>query len=347
MLGWWAIAAAAAAPDPGWLDAVVLLQQGSGTCAGVRLDPERIATAYHCVAAGGRPLVTGRGGERAVGRVSAVDRADDLAIVRVAASSGATLPLGTAPPQGSPVWALGHPDGEEPMLGLLEGTLRWSMSEGVVGAVGSRVLQVTAPVNPGNSGGPLLDEGGRVVGIVSRKLGGEGLGFAIRAELLADLLAREASGWSPVGGTVGVDLVLHGQTGEDALVAAGARVALTDRDRWVVGLTAAVPFQPRWTAARFGSASSVIAEATTGPRLRLGRGPWAVRVDGFVGGAIVERWTSDPADPLDLRSEGSLGWEVGGAVAARRVGFELAVLPGSGIQRATIALRWPGVFAVW
>ena len=53
--------------------------------------------------------------------------------------------------------------------------------QGIVGAVGPWVLQTDAGLNPGNSGGPLVDTQGRIVGIVSRKLAGEDLAFAAKS----------------------------------------------------------------------------------------------------------------------------------------------------------------------
>ena len=73
------------------LDAVVLVQQGSATCAGVRIGPDGVvATAYHCVVAGGRPRVVGRDGSSWIGRVRAFDVAHDLALIDVPEAAGAS-----------------------------------------------------------------------------------------------------------------------------------------------------------------------------------------------------------------------------------------------------------------
>ena len=344
-----AIAVAAAAPVDRDLDAVVLLRQGSTTCAAVHLGDGRIATAYHCVAPGGRPLLVARSGARAVARIVAVDVAGDLAVLGAPEAGGwPSLALAAdLPAQGASVRALGHPYGEDPPSGILAGTLRWSASDGIVAAVGERMLQVTAPLNPGNSGGPVVDEAGRVVGIASRRLGGENLGFAARADRLAALLDRERHPMSPFGGTVAFHGLLTSQTGADTGLAAGARGELAFRDRVVVDVAGFVPFSPRWNAARFGASASVIAESRTGLRQRVGRGTWAARLDAMAGLVAVHRLVAPEGDPFALASATIPSWSLGAAVHVRAAGFEVGFVPELGIARATVILRVPGVVAVY
>ena len=168
-----------------WMDAVVLVQLGSTTCAGAVIDPAgTVATAYHCVAPGGRPRLVTREGRRVVGRVTRVDRARDLAIIEAPELAGTAWlePVDRAPALGTPVVALGHPAGADLPAGFYTGTLRFSASQGIVAAIGPEAVQITAPVNPGNSGGPVVDDRGRLVGVVSRRLAGQSLGFAGRAD---------------------------------------------------------------------------------------------------------------------------------------------------------------------
>ena len=73
--------------------------------------------------------------------------------------------------------------------------LTQSLSEGVVSAAGrvvdgQEVIQHTAAVNPGNSGGPLISEHGEIVGIVVIKANLENVAFAIPASEL-----RKSIGW--------------------------------------------------------------------------------------------------------------------------------------------------------
>ena len=151
--------------DPAWLDAVVLLLDGPALCAGVVVNPTGVvATAYHCVAAGGHPVVEWRDGTRARGTVYARDPARDLALVRVERSGLVALEVREDDPVvGERVYGMGHPYGNA-TVGRLEGVLRWSVTEGIVSAVGPWVIQTDTALNPGNSGGPVVDAQGRVTG---------------------------------------------------------------------------------------------------------------------------------------------------------------------------------------
>jgi hypothetical protein len=341
------IGAASAAPVDAWLDAVALVTQGSATCAAVHLGEGRFATAYHCVAPGGRPRVRLRDGRSSVGQVRGVDRANDLAWISAPSlADGPALPLGDAPQVGAEVWALGHPYGEDRPEGLYSGTLRWSAQAGVVSAVGPWALQISAPLNPGSSGGPVVADGS-VVGIVSRKLSGQSLGFAGRSEALSELLGAPERRLSPLGGTVALELVLAGQTGSGSTLAGGARLQIAVRDRLLLSGAGLVPASPRWSAARFGAASSVVGEGAAGVRQRFGRGTWSVALDGFVGAAAIHRWEAAPDDPLDLSTGTTVAAIFGGTVRFRAVGFELATSPAGGIGRAGLIWSFPGVLGVF
>jgi S1-C subfamily serine protease len=117
--------------------------------------------------------------------VLATDEVHDLAIVKVAGSDYAALELGNsdALTLGEPVVIVGSPRG-------LEGTV----TAGILSSVrdlgdGVKVLQTDAAVNPGNSGGPLLNSKGQVIGVVSFQLrSAQGLNFAIPINYVRELL---------------------------------------------------------------------------------------------------------------------------------------------------------------
>jgi regulator of sirC expression with transglutaminase-like and TPR domain len=174
-------------------------QQGLGT--GFVIDKSGlIATNLHVIGEA-RPISiqTADGKTLAVKAVHASDRALDLAIVQVDAAGLSPLELaGEMPAAGEPVVVMGNPQG-----------LRHSVVSGVVSGtreVGGRtMLQLAIPVEPGNSGGPVLDMQGRVLGIVTMKsLVTQNLGFAVAAADLHALRAKPnpvpIERWLTIGG---------------------------------------------------------------------------------------------------------------------------------------------------
>jgi regulator of sirC expression with transglutaminase-like and TPR domain len=126
----------------------------------------------------------------AVTAVHASDRTADLAILRLdpARLPADLVPLPLAPAgtlvDGQEVVAIGNP------LGLERSVVTGRVS-GIRDRDGISMIQVALPVEPGNSGGPLLDRAGRVHGIVSIKsLVTPNLGFAVTADRLGRLLDR-------------------------------------------------------------------------------------------------------------------------------------------------------------
>jgi hypothetical protein len=119
----------------------------------------------------------------------AIDRDHDLAIIRIDKVGLPAFVIGDSKKlrPGDPVVAIGHPLG-----------LRDTVSNGLISAVRVvhptlSVLQISAPIAPGSSGGPLLDEKGRVIGIataVSRE--GQNLNFGIPSEYLAAIMKKTA-----------------------------------------------------------------------------------------------------------------------------------------------------------
>lgn len=112
------------------------------------------------------------------------DPATDLAVVRVSASGLAHATLGDGRPLrvGQVVIAFGNPLGFDATVstGILSSLTR-SM-RGRDGRLIENVIQHTAPLNPGNSGGPLVDTRGLVVGINTAIIAmAQGIGFAVPA----------------------------------------------------------------------------------------------------------------------------------------------------------------------
>jgi hypothetical protein len=83
---------------------------------------------------------------------------------------------------GDNVYAVGNPEG-------LEGTFSQGLVSGIRQRGSDSILQITAPISPGSSGGPVLNTKGEVVGVaVSTSTEGQNLNFAVPANYLAVLL---------------------------------------------------------------------------------------------------------------------------------------------------------------
>jgi serine protease Do len=161
-------------------------QQGLGT--GFVVDADGlIATNLH-VLGQARPITveTADGKQHEVTSIHASDRSLDLALIRINARGLTPLPVGDSDrlQEGQPVVAIGNPHG-----------LKNSVVSGVVSAKreleGRPMIQLAIPIEPGNSGGPLLDLQGRVQGILTMKsLLTPNLGFAIPINRLKPLLKK-------------------------------------------------------------------------------------------------------------------------------------------------------------
>jgi S1-C subfamily serine protease len=164
----------------------VYIQAGDRCGSGFFVAPDLVATNKHVVkTAADRVVVMLPTGERTMGRLEYIDRSQDIAFVRLSKPVGTPLILREDPPAaGADVVAAGFP-----ACGLLGAGVSFGVTRGVVSRVypENNELRHDAAINSGNSGGPLLDLRGRVVGINTAKADGdyEGLGFAIMGRAFA------------------------------------------------------------------------------------------------------------------------------------------------------------------
>lgn len=120
----------------------------------------------------------------------------DLALLRSdSAVDLVTVPwVGTTPPAGTPVFAVGFPA----PLDQSAPTITAGVISGDRSIDGRTYLQLDAQVNPGNSGGPLLNQQGELVGIVVFKVrGADGLNFAVPFDVAKAYVAQPVSRGSP------------------------------------------------------------------------------------------------------------------------------------------------------
>lgn len=163
---------AAAAPAPAPKTPITPIAEtpktsGSGTIVSVE---GHVLTAAHVVAgAGSVKVVTVRGTTTA--KVLRIDEANDLAVLKLAGGSYTALPVAASRTirLGQTVATIGFPNIE--IQGFSPKVTRGEISS--LNGIGDdpRAWQISVPVQTGNSGGPLLDENGNLVGVVVAKLG--------------------------------------------------------------------------------------------------------------------------------------------------------------------------------
>lgn len=167
-----------------------LVRVSMGT--GFFIDGEHVLTNYHVVGKSEQIQVLLRDGTRLEARVVGTEfYRSDLALLRVQGTGPKAVTLGDSDSAkvGDPVFTIGHPMGELPFV-LSSGYLSGEVRTVSTGEESISMMQINASVNKGNSGGPLFDAQGRVIGIVTAKYSTgvddngvktslEGLGFAI------------------------------------------------------------------------------------------------------------------------------------------------------------------------
>jgi len=171
---------------------VFTIEGADGTGSGFAVISDqgltRLVTNFHVISDGyvngDRRVEVRRAGMTYRGSVTDVSESNDLAVVTVSAELP-VIPIAAGRPRiGEPVLALGSPLG-------LGGTV----TSGIVSAFrtegGLEYMQFSAPISPGNSGGPVIGEDGKVVGVAVIKYigeGAEGLGMAIPTDRLCSAL---------------------------------------------------------------------------------------------------------------------------------------------------------------
>ena len=180
----------------------VSLPAGRALGSGFVVDKAgHIVTNYHVVEGGSSEIrVSFSNRDTVEAELVGSDPSTDLAVLRVDTSAGALTPLSLgnsdAVEVGDPVVAIGNPFG-----------LDRTATAGIVSALQrlitapnqftiDHVIQTDAPINHGNSGGPLLDDQGQVIGVNTQietggaSTGNVGIGFAVPSNTVKDVVAQ-------------------------------------------------------------------------------------------------------------------------------------------------------------
>jgi serine protease Do len=173
---------------------VVTVNVPGGLGSGVVYRPDVVITNQHVVGDNHDVTLDFADGTSSPGTVLAADSIADIAVIR---SARAGLPVPDyrtdAPRPGDPVLAIGSPLGFEGTVtaGIVSGLNRNIPGSASQGRALVDLIQVDAPISPGNSGGALLDGTGRVIGINEAYLppstGAVALGFAIPTATAVDV----------------------------------------------------------------------------------------------------------------------------------------------------------------
>ncbi len=169
------------------LPAVVLIETGSGKGSGFFVKPALLLTNEHVVSGSYSVTIRYSNGDSSSATVAGYSKDFDLAVLKVAnpRANQAVIPLGSIEKMstGQEVITIGSP------LGLLQNSVTRGIVSGLRKIDAVTVIQTDAAMNPGNSGGPLLDRNGAVLGINSFiHRGSQGLNFAIAIDHARPLL---------------------------------------------------------------------------------------------------------------------------------------------------------------
>jgi serine protease Do len=152
-----------------------------------------IVTNAHVVGDKDQVVIQNYAGVTCSGTVIATDPENDLALISTSDEGKLWKPVPVreteAPRIGAEVYVIGHPLG-----------LDWTITRGIVSGIrqqnGSGIIQTDAAISPGNSGGPLLDTHGHLLGIVTSKAqggGAENIAFAQPLEAVLSFLEEAGS----------------------------------------------------------------------------------------------------------------------------------------------------------
>ena len=232
------------------------------TGSGVLISSDgKVMTAAHVVHSMNEISVEFLGGETVSAKVIASEPAADLSLLQLervpAGARVAQMANSDTVRVGDSVYIVGAPYGLSYSLSMGIISARWAPNTVYKSMPLAEFFQTDATINTGNSGGPMFNSAGEVIGIVSHNIsksgGSEGLGFVVTMKTAKQLLLEKKSFW---GGTEGefltddmldvlnvpnnmrgylVKSVAKGSPGDEAGLRGGNRVVTIDGKQMVLG----------------------------------------------------------------------------------------------------------------
>jgi hypothetical protein len=156
--------------------------------SGFFVQQDVIATNVHVIAgaSGGYARLIGQKAKLDIAGIVGIDAKRDLVLLKITGGRAPSLRIGDDAKMaaGDTVYAVGNPAG-------LEGTFSQGIVSGIRQLEGTHLLQITAPISPGSSGGPILNDLAEVIGVaVATYREGQNLNFAVPSSYLRKLIAE-------------------------------------------------------------------------------------------------------------------------------------------------------------
>ena len=294
--------------------AVVLIEAKSdgdgGLGSGFLIDRDgHILTNAHVVDGSDDTTVTFSDGTEEKARILGIDKSTDLAVLKIDSVPAGVrpVPLGSSNGLvvGQEVVAIGNPYGLErtATTGIISALER--AIESPNGFTIQNAIQTDAAINQGNSGGPLFDRAGRVIGmnsqIASQNGGNVGLGFAVPIDTIKPITRAVIEGGSPEHAWIGI-------SGRDLTPAMAKALGLEGRRGVVIA-----------QVVKGGPAAEADLKAAGNPEGEVPRG-----------GDLIVSINGQPVQDMA---------DVSRAVASRRVGDSITVTVLRDGQEKTVTLR--------
>jgi hypothetical protein len=180
-----------------WLPSTVSLvmednfKQPLSLGSGFIIGDGRVVTNLHVIEGTkfGSVFISGSSTKHKIEGYFSIDKQNDLAILSVPTLTGKSIQLASINPEvGEKIYAIGNPKG-------LSGTISEGIVSGIRDLENKKLIQITAPISPGSSGGPVFNNKGEVIGVaVGTLTSGQNLNFAIPFSILKSLIGSSGSG---------------------------------------------------------------------------------------------------------------------------------------------------------